>query len=82
MPDFEDYTEKERALYFNIKELPFLKAYTEAEIFDAIENFDEKKYEADTVSFLEKIGSFENGTACKTIADLIVEKRKNKGKRG
>ncbi len=75
MPDFDEYTAKERKLYFNIKELPFLKAYNENEIFDAIEKFDEKKYEADTGSFLEKIGSFENGTACQQIVDLLLRDR-------
>lgn len=75
MPDFGDYTTKERALYFNIKELPFLKAYTEIEMFDAIEKFDEKRYQLDIGSFLDKIGSFETGMACKVVADLIVKKR-------
>ena len=71
MPDFEEYTERERALYFDIKELPFLKAYTEDEMFDAIKNFDGDKYEHDIESFLGTIGSFEKGTACQTITELI-----------
>lgn len=78
MPDFEEYTKKERDLYFNIKELPFIKAYTEDEIFEAVENYDEDRYQIDIDSFLGKIGSFENGTACKTIAELIVKEREKK----
>ena len=73
MPDFEEYTERERALYFDIKELPFLKAYTEDEMFDAIKNFDGDKYKQDIESFLGIIGSFEKGTACQTIAELICK---------
>lgn len=75
MPDYDEYTGKERELYFNIKELPFLKAYSEDEIFDAVINFDNEKYMTSINLFLEKIGSFENGTACKKIADLIIKKR-------
>ena len=75
MPDFEEYTERERALYFNIKELPFLKAYTEDALFDAVKNFDDDKYQQDIESFLGTIGSFENGTACRAIAELISRKR-------
>ena len=71
MSDFEEYTGRERDLYFDIKELPFLKAYTEDEMFDAIENFDGNKYAHDLESFLGTIGSFEKGTACQTIAELI-----------
>ena len=78
MPDFEEYTKKERDLYFNIKELPFVKAYTEDEMFEAIQTFNKEKYEADTEEFLSKIGSFETGTACKTIAELIVKEREKK----
>ena len=73
MPDFEEYTERERGLYFNIKELPFLKSYTEDEMFDAIKNFDGDKYAHDIESFLGTIGSFEKGTACQTIAELIAK---------
>ena len=75
MPDFDEYTERERALYFDIKELPFLKAYTEDEVFDAVKNFDSVKYEHHIESFLETIGCFENGTACRSIAELISRKR-------
>lgn len=78
MPDIEEYTEKERDLYFNIKELPFLKAYAEGGMFETLEAFDKEKYEADTEKFLRKIGSFETGTACETIAELIVKEREKK----
>lgn len=75
MTDFEEYIKKERALYFNIKELPFIKAYTENELFNAIEAFDNDKYQNDINCFMDKIGSFETGEACKAIAELIAEKR-------
>lgn len=78
MPDFEEYTKKERDLYFNIKELPFIKAYTEDEMFSVIENFDKEQYGTETDRFLETIGSFENGEACKAIAGLIIKEREKK----
>lgn len=78
MPDFEEYTERERDLYFNIKELPFLKAYTEEGMFETVETFNKEKYEADTEGFLSKIGSFETGTACKTITELIIKEKEKK----
>lgn len=78
MPDFEEYTKKERDLYFNIKDLPFLKAYTEDEMFETVKNFDRDKYQENTDSFLCTIGSFEKGTACETIAGLIMKEREKK----
>ena len=78
MPDFEEYTTKERDLYFNIKELPFLKAYTEEGMLETAKTFSKEKYEADTEVFLSKIGSFETGTACKTITELIIKESEKK----
>ena len=40
MSDFKEYTERERNLYFNIKELPFLKVYTEDEALLKLKNVD------------------------------------------
>lgn len=75
MPDYDSYVSRERDLYFNIKDLPFIMAYEEEEIYKAIENFNEEKYEKDINVFLNKIGSFETGDACRKIADLIEKKR-------
>lgn len=78
MPDFLEYTQKERELYFNIKELPFLQAYTEDEIFGTIDSFENEEYQTNIQHFLGKIGSFENGCACESIAEVIIKEREKK----
>lgn len=75
LPDYENYIANERKLYFDIKELPFILTFTEEEIYSSIESFDEEDYIRNNELFLERIGSFENGTACKVITELIDKKR-------
>lgn len=75
MPDFNIYTSNERKLYFDIKELPFEKVYTQQELFSCIENFDKDIYENSINSFLTQIGSYETGDALKEISDLIIKER-------
>ena len=71
MPDYEEYTSKERGLYFDIKELPFPKAYTLDELTECIKNFDKSEYDRKIDAFLERIGSYEDGHACERISKII-----------
>lgn len=71
MPDFDDYVKSERKLYFDIKSLPFIRAFNENEIVNEIENYSRDVYENSINSFMEKIGSFEKGNSCEQIAKEI-----------
>jgi CDP-glycerol glycerophosphotransferase len=71
VPDLDDYIEKERHLYFNIEELPFIKALSEEEILTSISSFDRKSYLAHLQDFLKRVGSFESGNACEQLVTHI-----------
>ena len=71
MPDYEEYTSKERGLYFDIRELPFPQAYTIGELTECIKNFDKAEYDRKIDEFLKQIGSYEDGHACERIGKLI-----------
>lgn len=70
-PDFEDYIKKERELYFDFSELPFVNTHTFDELGDAIVLFDKKDYNEKANSFLKKIGCYEKGESAKNVADLV-----------
>ena len=72
MPDYDDYVSHERRLYFDIEKLPFGKAYDDNSLLSVIEGLNDEKYLKDIADFKNAIGSFEQGTACKTIVDGII----------
>ncbi len=72
IPDYERYSTEERNLYFDINDIPACKALNELELCKNIEFFDNEAYDANTEEFLLKIGSFETGSACKSIVSLMV----------
>lgn len=67
VPDLEEYTSKDRALYFNIQELPFPICLDNEKLFEQIENLDIDKYQDQVNTFLKGIGSYETGHACENI---------------
>jgi CDP-glycerol glycerophosphotransferase len=71
VPDYEEYLQKERGLYFRLEDLPFPRAYTCEELEEIILHFDRENYEKKVSEFLLKIGSYEDGNACKRIVSLI-----------
>lgn len=75
--DLELYIEQERNLYFDIHSLPFPLAKTNIELIDIINNFDDLEYKSKLLGFMDKIGTFEKGCACKQILKYI-EQRRNK----
>lgn len=72
--DLEQYTKKERDLYFDIYSLPFPLAKTNNELTELICSYNEKDYKYKLSEFLKNIGSFENGTACSKILNFIENK--------
>lgn len=75
-PDLEEYLEKERGLYFNIKELPFPIAKDMNELCRVLLNFDDKKYQFMLEKFMGRIGSFEDGHAAERICEVICQNLK------
>ena len=71
VPDLNEYIQKERALYFDIKQLPFIKASSNNDLLSAISTFNEKKYLSELTAFNNNIGSYENGNACERITEYI-----------
>lgn len=70
-PDLEEYLEKERGLYFDIKELPFPIAKDMNELCRILSNFDYKEYQFKLDKFMCTIGSFENGHAAERVCEYI-----------
>ena len=70
-PDLEDYTTKDRNLYFNIKELPFACYEKQGEMLIAIRTFDEHDYQNRLELFLHSVGSYDDGKACERVYRLI-----------
>lgn len=71
VPDYEEYLQNERGLYFRLEELPFPIAYTFKDLVEALVHFNAEDYEKSVSEFLLKIGSYEDGNACKRIVSLI-----------
>ncbi|MBW8348408.1 CDP-glycerol glycerophosphotransferase family protein [Bacillus sp. IITD106] len=71
VPDFREYVEKDRNLYFNIFELPFKASMNIEELLYKILHFDTSAYSKDLNNFFFKIGSYEDGRACENLFKRI-----------
>lgn len=71
--DYREYIERERDLYFNIKELPFYFSETEKELEMAIKNFDVEEYQAKLHLFNKVVNLYEDGHASDRIVSKIEE---------
>jgi len=71
VPDYEDYVEKDRNLYFNILDLPFRVAMNKEELLFRINTFDSNAYSRDLNHFFFKIGSYEDGKASENLVRRI-----------
>lgn len=69
--DFEEYTSKDRELYFDFKELPFDLSHSNEELCDRINEFDYQKYLSNVEIFRKKIGFCEKGTSCIDLFNWI-----------
>lgn len=76
----EDYEEMKRTkdYYFDLKELPFTLALSNEELMDQIENFDEEDYRRKCRDFCDMLGFYDDGHASEAVADIILEKMKEK----
>lgn len=74
-PDLQEYIERERGLYFDIRELPFPIAQSMDELCDIIENSDEAHYHERRRKFMTTIGSFEDGHAAERVCQYICQQQ-------
>lgn len=72
--DLDDYVKNDRALYFNIRDLPFPICQNNDTLNSQILNFDISQYRQDVLLFLQKIGSYETGHACRNVVNYIEER--------
>lgn len=68
--DIEEY-EKERGLYFNLKDMPFPVAQNNEELKNNILNFDLDKYIRKLEDFFHKMGLKDNATSTQQISNII-----------
>ncbi len=73
VPDMEKYLSDERGFYFSIDGLPFPYALDNSTLIKSITDFDSEGYKEKVGRFLEDVGSYENGTSCKKLAEKIEE---------
>lgn len=71
--DLEEYFKNDRNLYFSLNELPFPICLNNDDLVDTIKSFDVKKYINTLNKFNLKIGSFEDGDACKRVYDKVLQ---------
>lgn len=71
--DIDDYVKNDRALYFDVRELPFPVSRNNEELDEQISAFEEVVYKQELHRFLQKIGSFETGHACQNVVNYIFE---------
>lgn len=69
--DIEEY-KKDRELYFEMNELPFILVENNDEFIKAIGSFDKEAYIENLRCFNKKMNYFENGNASEVIAERIV----------
>ena len=70
-PDIELYKNNDRNLYFEMDELPFLKAENNEEMLKNISIYDENKYRELCEEMLDKIGVYDDGKASKRLAERL-----------
>ena len=73
VPDLYEYTNKDRKLYFDINTLPFINSKSNGELVEKIKDFDKETYNQNLEAFLNSIDTFEDGYACKKLAERIKD---------
>ncbi|NLB35698.1 MAG: hypothetical protein GX824_00065 [Clostridiales bacterium] len=77
-PDWEDYKSHDRNIVLNIDDIAFKMCGSHDELIKAIDEFDCEQYEADVDKMLKKFNSYENGNACRILAQRILKECKIK----
>ena len=76
MKDFHEYIAQERRLLFNIEKLPFKTAFSDNDLVNVINHFDNDAYFTDLNNFQNELDVYEMGTAGDKVADIVIKKIK------
>ncbi|MCI2255200.1 CDP-glycerol glycerophosphotransferase family protein [Domibacillus sp. PGB-M46] len=71
VPDVKEYVKQDRALYFDLMELPFSKSMSKEGLLEEIDKFHYETYKQQLLRFSTRIGSFEEGKACEYLVNRI-----------
>ncbi|MGM8364854.1 CDP-glycerol glycerophosphotransferase family protein [Virgibacillus sp. W0181] len=71
VPDVEQYTKKERKMYFQLDDLPFTKVKSERELVEVIEQFEIEAYQKKVEIYLKAIETYEKGYASAQVMKRI-----------
>jgi CDP-glycerol glycerophosphotransferase len=71
VPDVIEYTSKDRQLYFDLMELPFISATSNSDLVKKIEEFQNEVYMDSLSKFLDEVGSYEEGKASEYLLKHI-----------
>ena len=71
-PDYYEYLEFERGFAVDFAEIPFILSLNNEELKEAIETFDEDKYQKSLSEFIHKEKTFDDGNASDKVSDLII----------
>ncbi|MFC7322725.1 CDP-glycerol glycerophosphotransferase family protein [Halobacillus campisalis] len=71
VPDIKEYLNKERKLYFDVNELPFILAASNSELSKRIIEFNEEDYKGELQSFFNQVGTGENGNASEKVVQHL-----------
>lgn len=71
VPDLQEYIDERGGLMWKLDELPFIKAGSDEELFQAIANFDGDDYEKEVSAFLSVHEILEDGKASQRVTDII-----------
>ena len=72
-PDLDTYRQQDRDLYFQIENLPFPICRTNEELIVTIERYNAQEYQLHISSFIQDIGSFEDGHASERVVKRIEQ---------
>ena len=72
-PDLENYSNNERGLYLNIKDLPYPCSTTFEDLIVDIEKFDIDKYNKKVKKFIQSLGYVEEQKTSEIVAKFILE---------
>lgn len=70
--DYIDYVQ-DRNFYIPMDKLPYIKAHSNEELENAIENFDMEKYKTRLTAFMSSMGNYDTGKASAMVAEYLKE---------
>jgi CDP-glycerol glycerophosphotransferase len=73
VPDIFEYINQDRELYFDLRELPFIKAANNQNLLKKIENFHYEEYKANLINFIQTVGTYEEGNSSEKLLEYINE---------